>query len=410
MPVPILKSPSAHSALSPRTDTRAAAHDIAAEIRASSNLRPDLLVVFGTFHHRTLFSDALDILRSELHPVHLLACTTEGVVADDLEIERTAGMSVLALNLPGVVARPFAFDLADGPPSVWSDGFIRDRVSLPPDEGALAHRGILMLADPFSIHAGQACAAIEHAAGPLGARIFGGLASGATQPGLNVLASDRRTTHQGIVGLSIFGDIEIDGIVSQGCKPVGPCLVVTKSIGSQILEISGRPALRVVREIAEALPESERALLTQGLLVGVAANAAKPRLGRGDFLVRPVLRVDNDLGALTITDTIKPGTTVQFQVRDATTAHADLAMLLCAEQLREPPVAALLFTCNMRGTRLFPTPHHDAQFASARLNRVPIAGFHCAGEIGPSAGHSHVHTQTASLAIFRAPSRTPELA
>ena len=64
----------------------------------------------------------------------------------------------------------------------------------------------------------------------------------------------------------------------------------------------------------------------------------------------------------------------------------------------------------MRGTRLFPTPHHDAQFASARLNRVPIAGFHCAGEIGPTAGHSHVHTQTASLAIFRAPSRTPELA
>ena len=403
MAVRTFRAPTAVSALSERLETRVATREVASALRAASVTRPDLLVVFVSFHHRGLFSDALEILRTELHPVHLLACSAEGVINDGREIERTPGISALALNLPGVVARPFSFEMSDGPPSVWSEGFIRQRVSLPPDEGALVHRGILMLADPFSIHAGQACAAIEQAAGPQGARIFGGVASGATQPGLNVLAVDRRVTSEGIVGLSIFGDVVIDGVVSQGCRPVGPCFVVTRSRGLEILELGGRPALRALEEMVGSMTAAEQALLSQGMLIGIAHDASKPRLGRGDFLVRPVIAVDAQTGALTVTDAVKPGMTVQFQIRDAGTAHDDLAMLLSAEQLREQPAAALLFSCNMRGTRLFPDANHDAGFASARLHGAPIAGFHCGGEIGPLGRHSFVHTQTASLALFRAP-------
>lgn len=194
MPVRTTRVPSAVTASSECLDTRQAARALAEELRARTRCRPDLLVVFASFHHRALFSDALDLLRSELHPPHLLACTAEGVIEGSREIERTAGMCAIALSLPGVVARPFSFSLTDGPPSVWSDGFVRERVSLPPDEGALPHRGILMLADPFAVHTGHACAAIEHAAGPQGARIFGGVASGASFAGLNVLAVDRKTS------------------------------------------------------------------------------------------------------------------------------------------------------------------------------------------------------------------------
>jgi small ligand-binding sensory domain FIST len=302
-----------------------------------------------------------------------------------------------------VIARPFHFSLTDGPPSVWSDGFIRERVSLPPDEGALPHRGLLMLADPFALHTGQACAAIERAAGPGSARIFGGIASGASHAGLNVLTVDRRTAHEGIVGLSIFGDVEIHGQVSQGCRPVGQPVVVTRARGGEILEIGGRPALEVTRAMAEALSEHDQELLGNGLLVGVAHNASKARLGRGDFLVRPVLEVRAATAALVLSDAVPVGSTIQFQIRDARTAHDDLALLLAAEQLRAPPAAALLFTSNMRGTRLFSEPSHDARFASARLGGAPIAGMHAAGEIGPLGRNSYVHTQTASLAIFRAP-------
>ena len=397
------------SALSEHLDTRSAVRDVVEQLQSRRVARPEILFVFGSFHHRALFREGIDALREALHPQHLLATTVETVVHDAREIERTAGLSVLALTLPGVVARPFWFDLEDGPPAVWSEGLIRERVALPPDEGSghgvLPHRAIIMLADPFSIHPGQACAAIDAAAGPTGARIMGGVASGASHPGLHVLATDRRLSHSGVVGLSIFGDVEIDGVVSQGCKPLGAPLVITKARGNEIIEIGGKSAVAAVQEIVEQLPIAVRDALGQGLLVGIAPDAAKPRLGHGDFLVRTVLAVDRDSGSVSVSDQVRPGMTVQFKLRDGASAHQDLGLLLDAEQLRSPASAALLFTCNGRGTRLFDAPNHDAEYVSRRLGNPPLAGFQCAGEIGMIGQCSFVHTQSASLVIFREPHR-----
>lgn len=404
------RTPSAISARSERTDSREAARELAAELRAGTLVRPDLLVVFGSFHHRALFSDALDILRSELHPAHLLACTAKSVIADHLELEGVHGMSALALSLPGVVARPFHFDVADGPPAVWSDAFIRERVALAPDEGdvrgVMPHCGTLLVADPFSIHAGQVAEALDRAAGPAGAKVIGGLASGASHAGLNVLAADRRIAHMGVVGLTLFGDLSIDCVSSSGCRPIGSNFVVTKTRGNQILELGGRPALAAAQAMAEALPEDERARFAQGLLVGIAVNAAKPRLGRGDFLVRPVVGVDADRGAIAVAEAVPVGATLRFQVRDGLTAHQDLEMLLDAEMLREPPAAAVVFSCLMRGSQLFGLGEHDAALLSRRLGGVPTAGFHCAGEIAPIGRRSYLNSQTLSIALFRAGRRS----
>ena len=393
------------SARSERTDTRDAARELAAELRAGMLVRPDLLVVFASFHHRALFSDAIESLRSELHPAHLLACTAKSVIANRLELESGHAMSAVALSLPGVVARPFWFDIADGPPSVWSEGFIRERVALAPDEGSangvLPHRGVIMLTDPFSIHAGQVAAAIDRAAGPSGARIVGGVASGASHAGLNVLATDRRVAHMGAVGLSFFGDLSIDFVSSNGCRPIGAPFVVTKARGKQILELGGRPALAAAQSMAEALPESERAQFAQGLLVGLAVSAAKPRLGRGDFLVRAVQSLDAERGAIALAEPVAVGSTVQFQLRDASTALEDLDMLLDAEMLKDPPTAALLFSSHLRGSRLYGAGEHDAALISRRLGGIPIAGFHSAGEIAPIGARSQLQSQTAAMAIFR---------
>ena len=399
------KSPTSISARSNRSDTREAARDLAVKLRASMAFRPDILVMFGSFHHRALFSDALDILRSELHPAHVLACTTRSVIADSEELEGAAGMSALALSIPGLVARPFWFDLTDGPPAIWSEAFIRGRVALAPDEGdshgVLPHAGILMLADPFSINAGQVCAAIDAAAGARGARIVGGIASGASHAGLNVLAADRRIAHMGVVGLSLFGDLSIDCLMSSGCRPIGSPIVVTKARGTQILELGGRPALTAAQEMAESLPDSERALFAQGLLVGVAVNAAKPRLGRGDFLVRPVQALDATRGAISITEPVAVGSTIQFQVRDAQTAKEDLSMLLDGEVMKDPPIGTLLFACESRGSHLYGLSEGDAALVHRRLGGTPIAGFHCSGEIGVFGSRSLVQSQAVAAAIFR---------
>ena len=58
--------------------------------------------------------------------------------------------------------------------------------------------------------------------------------------------------------------------------------------------------------------------------------------------------------------------------------------------------AALVFTCNGRGHRLFGEADHDARRVSDAVGGGPVAGMFCAGEIGPVGGENHVHGFTAS--------------
>jgi small ligand-binding sensory domain FIST len=96
------------------------------------------------------------------------------------------------------------------------------------------------------------------------------------------------------------------------------------------------------------------------------------------------------------------GSVVQFATRDARTSGTDLAASLAGRQAD----AALLFTCNGRGTRLFDVPHHDADVVDAALGPVPLGGMFAAGEFGPVGGANFVHSFAASLALFR--SREPD--
>jgi small ligand-binding sensory domain FIST len=49
---------------------------------------------------------------------------------------------------------------------------------------------------------------------------------------------------------------------------------------------------------------------------------------------------------------------------------------------------------------MFSTPDHDASLVSSVLGGIPMAGFFCAGELGPVGGRNFLHGFTASLAMF----------
>jgi small ligand-binding sensory domain FIST len=110
-----------------------------------------------------------------------------------------------------------------------------------------------------------------------------------------------------------------------------------------------------------------------------------------------VVGVDRATGAVAVNDEVPVGTTVQFHVRDATTADEDLRELLAGEEAD----GALVFTCNGRGERLFDEPDHDASVVSELVGPVPNAGFFAAGEFGPIGGSNFVHGFTAAIALFR---------
>jgi small ligand-binding sensory domain FIST len=261
-----------------------------------------------------------------------------------------------------------------------------------------------LLGDPFTFPADRFLKQVNQEAP--GFRMVGGMASAGHEPGSNRLVLNGEVFEDGAVGLVVDGPLIVRTIVSQGCRPIGRPLIVTKVDRNIIRELGRRPALEVLREIFEGLSEDEQAQVQDGLHLGRVINEYQERFERGDFLVRNVLGADEE-GGIAINDFVRVGQTVQFHVRDAETADEDLRGLLDAERGQRPearPRGALLFSCNGRGSRLFAGPNHDVGLIHAVLDKnLPVAGFFAMGEIGPVGGQNFLHGFTASIVLFEEP-------
>lgn len=406
--MPPLSTTLAASALSRHPDTRTAAHEIAERFDEIGVPTGGILLLFATFHHRAALPEAAGRLRHDLTPSALVGTTAESVIGTSEEVEDGPGLAAMSIHLPGISATPIRFDPADGAPERMPRERLRRRLGLSAGDRP---RGVLLFADPFSITVPpllDRLAEIGFGEGD-GAPIplLGGLASGSSQPGGNILLLDEGVHVDGAVGIALHGSLRVDAIVSQGCRPIGRPFVVTSAEGHALQALGGRPALAAAREVATELDDRTSAQLRRGLLVGVAANEHRDRFGRGDFLIRTVVAGNTRSGELLLNDRIRPGRTIQFHVADAATARADLDLLLDAEQLDRRPHAALLFACTSRGRRLFGEPHHDAALLQRRLGPLPLAGFHAAAEMAPLGGRPWLHGHAACVALLRGEDAAP---
>jgi len=221
---------------------------------------------------------------------------------------------------------------------------------------------------------------------------------------------DRKVMDSGAVGVALTGNVEVVALVSQGCRPIGQVLTVTRSEGNVIFELGGKAPVQRIQELYASLPEHDRELMTEGLLVGRVIDEYKTEFERGDFLVRGLVGADPDSGAIAVGDAVAVGETIQFHVRDEASADEDLRTTLkvARDMFGDRGVAGgLLFTCNGRGSRMFSTPDHDAALLASELDDPPIAGFFCAGELGPVGSKNFLHGFTASMALFSEDPKAP---
>jgi small ligand-binding sensory domain FIST len=231
--------------------------------------------------------------------------------------------------------------------------------------------------------------------------VMGGMASGADTPGQNRLFLGPRSLDSGAVAMVAHGKFRLRSVGSQGCRPIGQPYVITQAERNLVLQLGGMSALTRLREVFDALPTHEQLLVQQGLHIGRVVSEYQDRFEHGDFLVRNVIGIDQESGAIAIGDHVRTGQTVQFHIRDQQTADDDLRQLLAEVPANGRSArGALLFTCNGRGTRLFDHAHHDAQAVQNSLGQIPLAGFFAQGELGPVAGQNFVHGFTASLALW----------
>lgn len=374
------------------------------------------LVLFSFSPHFVEHARELsDVMGSELSPGTMIGVSAGSVLGGVTELEQLPGVSVLAASLPGVQITTFT---ADDLPVPTEDGFA--------EAAGIAgkHRGTLLFTDAFSVPLVRLLPAVSKAIRRVnGGPLLGGVASAGDSPGGNALVCNGSVRRDGLVGVSLAGRIHVDPVVSQGCRPIGPNLVVTAAKANLVRELGGRPAHRVMADLIASLEDDERRSITGGLFVGLVVDEYKERFGRGDYLMRPIVAADEDSGSIAVGDQVRTGQTVRLHVRDRATADEDLSLLLDAQKIHDRPLGVWAVSCNGRGTALFGSPHHDARaiaraFApprsgadlalggtpmGAEVPSVPMAGFFGAGEIGPVGGASYLHAHTASLAIFRGP-------
>lgn len=408
------------SALSTRPSLEAALKEVVEQALQGLQGQADLGLVFISSAFASEHSRLMPLLQEHLPGVAIAGCGGGGVIGMNRggqaeEIEGSPAISLSLARLPGVKVKTFhiaAEELPDmdSPPDMWVQ-----QIGVSPSE----QPHFILFADPFSAKINDLLQGLDYAY-PGSAKV-GGLASSSAMGRSAALFCNYRLYREGTVGVALSGNIVLETIVAQGCRPIGQPYRVTEGERNILLELqeqdsleqptSGRKhsPLEALRELISTLSEDDRQLAQHSLFVGVVRDEFKLKLDQGDFLIRNLLGVDPKVGAIAIGDRVRIGQRIQFHLRDARTSAEDLEMLLARYQRQAsfnpaaPNAGALMFSCMGRGEGLYGEPNFDSRLFSRYLNNIPLSGFFCNGEIGPVGGGTFLHGYTSVFGICRQP-------
>lgn len=387
------------TAISHRTSIEDALRECSESVLRQLGPGPVTLALgFVTPHFAAYYARFPGLVARYLGPETFVGCSGGGVIGGGEEVEREPAVTLVASRLPDVTVAPIRItdnlpDL-DGPPDVW-----QRLVGVRPED----EPQFVLLADPFSVPAEALLAGLDYAF-PSAPKI-GGLASGGTSPGLNSLFLNDEVSTDGMVGVALSGDVAIDTVVAQGCRPIGETMQVTRCNGNLLHELDDEPAFQVLQELFADLDERDQRLASTALFVGVLMDefSEKPRVG--DFLIRNLIGIDPQRGAVAVGENLQEGMRLRFHVRDAETSAEDLRTMLAGYNKMTPENAdvsgALLFSCLGRGEGLYNEPNFDTGVFHEYLGDLPVGGFFCNGEIGPVGASTFLHGYTSSFGMFR---------
>ena len=386
------------AAISVERDTTKAVVELCDQAHAQlGTSKVDLALLFVSPRFVETLPDLIEDVHLRLGARQLIGCTGGGIIGADREVERSSAISLWAASMPGVSVEPFHItqeqvEESNGP------AFWHSELGIGPEDVP----SFILLPDPFSMDATRAVD--ELGAAYPGRPIVGGLASGARQAGGNRVWIGEKIFDSGAVGVALMGPVRLRTIVSQGCRPIGEPLIITKAQRNIIVELANQPPVVALQETLKTLSEQDRQLAQQALFVGRVINEYQDEFHRGDFLIRNIVGLDPNNGAIAVGDReIHSGQTIQFQLRDGATANEDLRELIDLQKAalaQSPPQGALLFSCLGRGENLFGLPNHDVSLIHEKLGALPLAGFFCNGEIGPVGDKVFVHGFTSVLGLF----------
>ena len=385
------------SSLSRQTDLHAALDECTASISGQLGGTGDanFVAVFTSRHQ----ADTLPAAVSERFPnAVVVGCSGSGVIGSGREEEEAPALSLTAGVMPDVTLTAFhvqsdQLPSPDAAPDAW-----HDLIGITPD--AAPH--FIVLAEPFTMNGDALLAGLDYAY-PAAVKV-GGLASGGGRFFPHTLVLNGALHREGAVGVALSGNVVIDSVVAQGCRPIGEPMHVTDASQNMIETLDGLPPMECLQGIYEAASARDQGLMRHNLFMGIAMDPLELTGGASGYLIRNVLGVNQESGAIAVGALVQEGQLVQFHVRDAQTSGEDLQHSLSTylnAAGERTAVGALMFSCTGRGSYLYGRPDHDTDIFRDVVGALPLGGFFCNGEIGPVAGTTYLHGYTSSFALFR---------
>ncbi|MBV5260693.1 hypothetical protein FLX56_19960 [Synechococcus moorigangaii CMS01] len=405
------------NALSTEASLEGAIDEVVSQVQRQLSGSADLAIVFISTAFASEYARVLPLLTEKLPCKVIIGCGGISIIGTDetgqtQECEGQPALSLTVAHLPDVTVVPFHVSEKDLPdldsgPERWFELF-----GITADD----EPNFILLADPFSSRITDLLAGLDFAY-PQGAKVGGLTSAGGrtTASGLFYAVADQEASpkllRSGTVGVALTGNIQMETIVAQGCRPIGEVYQITQCDRNIITELSvadgeqlrqGSP-LRLLQELIGELDEEDQALAQDSLFIGIAMDEFKQKLIHGDFLIRNLLGVDPRAGAMAVGDRIRAGQRIQFHLRDAETSAEDLSVLL--QQFQEqfalqPPFGALMFACLGRGKGLYGELNFDSTLFAAAFPEPNLGGFFCNGEIGPVGDRTFLHGYTSVFGIL----------
>lgn len=381
------------SAVSERVDTREAVREAALALRADRSRPPDLVLAFISPHHAANYSRVPGWVYEYLQPHTFAGCSAAGVIGGGRELENREALSLTAAWLPDTkVCLAYLEQNPEEPDAVWP--------ALLETSGEQVS-ALITLVDPYSFDAEGLLNGLDRVY-PSTCKL-GGLVSGGAENKAPALFTGDDVHREGAVVLALTGDWDMRTVVAQGCRPVGEPYIVTRAKGNVIRELNaGKPA-EVLRRVYEAMNARDHSLFNTSLFCGIDLGDQRSRYAAGDFLIRNILGIDPDSGAMAIDARVRDYQVVQFHLRDNETSAHDLVQRLRAFTSEHPPESirgALLFSCLGRGERLYGVANHDSNAFAQRVSPASLSGFFSNGEIGPVGLKTYLHGYTSVFAVF----------
>jgi small ligand-binding sensory domain FIST len=322
----------------------------------------------------------LDRLRDQTPVDHWVGSVAGGLIGSGIESYGRLAISVLVTDIEADSFRLL--------PAVYDDVSAGLDASRAWRDAHLSSFGVVH-GDPRNPRMPALIAGLS--AGMEGGFLVGGLSSSQGND-LVQIAGDR--SENGLSGVLFSGSVPVVTGVTQGCTLFGHRHEVTGADAHILTRLDGRPALEVLNEeVGDILARDPRRMAGY-----IFAALHIPGSDTGDYLVRNLLGIDPDNGALAIGDHLAEGMQLQFARRDADTAREDLRRMLASVRSRidGEPAGALYFSCLGRGENLFGPDSAELSIVREELGDLPLAGFYANGEIS----HNRLYGYTGVLTVF----------